>query len=96
MTCTIRLIEPFPATRNYPLSVNKVRTAAQSLGLRITTPKEPFRWSEDFGYYLQKVEGAFFGIGCGEEHAGLHTADYEFDDAIIGTVMEIYKELICL
>ena len=94
MNCTIRLIEPFPATINHPLSVNKVRTAAQSLGLSITTPKEPFRWSEDFGYYLQKVEGAFFGIGCGEEHAGLHTADYEFDDEIIGTAIEIYKGLI--
>ena len=94
MTCMIRLIEPFPATINHPLSVNKVRAAARSLGLRITTPKEPFRWSEDFGYYLQKVEGAFFGIGCGEEHAGLHTADYEFDAAIIDTVIEIYKELI--
>ena len=94
MNCTIRLIEPFPATINHSLSVNKVRTVAQSLGLSITTPKEPFRWSEDFGYYLQKVEGAFFGIGCGEEHAGLHTADYEFDDEIIGTAIEIYKGLI--
>lgn len=95
MTCTIRLIEPFPATINHQACVNKVRTIAQSLGLCITIPKEPFRWSEDFGYYLQKSEGAFFGIGCGEEHAGLHTADYEFDDAIIGTVINIYEGLLC-
>lgn len=32
--------------------------------------------------------------GQDTEHAGLHTADYEFDDAIIDTVTEIYKELI--
>ena len=94
MTCTIRLIEPFPATINHPLSVHKVRTVARSQGLSITIPKEPFRWSEDFGYYLQKSEGAFLGIGCGEEHAGLHTADYEFDDAIIGTVINIYEGLL--
>ena len=60
----------------------------------IIYPEEPFRWSEDFGYYLQEAKGAFFGIGCGVDHAGLHTEGYEFNDEIIETVIRIYRELI--
>lgn len=93
MTCRIRLIEPFPATINDSECADKVKKAAESLGLHVTTPKEPFRWSEDFGYYLQKTKGAFWGVGTGENCSGLHTAEYEFDDAIIGTVIDIYAGL---
>lgn len=57
---------------------------------------EPFRWSEDFGYYLQKTKGAFWGVGTGENCSGLHTAEYEFDDAIIGTVIDIYAKLMTI
>ena len=55
---------------------------------------EPFRWSEDFGYYLQRTRGAFIGVGCGRDHAGLHTMEYEFEDGIIGTAIDLYKELV--
>ena len=41
------------------------------------------RWSEDFGWYLKNIPGMFFGVGIGEAHPGLHTAEYGFDDAII-------------
>lgn len=94
MNCSIRFIEPFPATVNHAACVNKVKTAARSLGLRVTVPKEPFRWSEDFGYYLQKTKGAFWGVGTGRECSGLHTAEYEFNDEIIGTVIELYKRVL--
>ena len=91
--CEIRRIEEFPATVNAAKCSVKVRDAAESMGIRVITPKEPFRWSEDFGHYLKKIDGAFFGVGIGEDHTGLHTADYEFNDEIIGTVIEIYKYL---
>ena len=52
------------------------------------------RWSEDFGHYLQKTKGAFFGIGCGKEHTGLHTAGYEFDDEIIESAIAMYLQLV--
>ena len=57
-------------------------------------PDEPFRWSEDFGYYLQKTRGAFMGIGCGVNHQALHTMEYEFEDEIIESVIEIYREIL--
>lgn len=94
MNCSIRFIEPFPATVNHAACVYKVKTAAESLGLNVTVPKEPFRWSEDFGYYLQKTKGVFWGVGCGKERSGLHTAEYEFNDEIIGTVIDIYEKIL--
>ena len=94
MLCRIRLIEPFPATINDQACVSKIRNAAGSLGLKVKTPREPFRWSEDFGYYLQETKGAFFGIGTGEKRSGLHTAEYEFNDEIMETAIKIYMELI--
>ena len=57
-------------------------------------PEEPFRWSEDFGYYLQKTKGAFMGIGCGVNHPALHTMEYEFEDSIIEPAIEMYKEIL--
>lgn len=94
MDCQIRLIEEFPATENTPACVKKVQDAAEGLKLAFSYPEEPFRWSEDFGYYLQKTKGAMFGVGCGEKHPGLHTEQYEFNDEILGTVVELYKELV--
>ena len=87
-------IEEFPATENYAVCTEKIKNAAEELGLKSITPSEPFRWSEDFGHYLKLTEGAFFGIGCGIDHAGLHTENYEFDDDIIMTVTDIYRELV--
>ena len=63
-------------------------------GLKVSFLQEPMRWSEDFGHYLQKTKGAFFGIGCGKEHTGLHTAGYEFDDEIIESAIAMYSQLV--
>ena len=94
LQCTIGFIEPFPATVNNKQCVNKVAKAAQEIGLSTGFLAEPMRWSEDFGYYLQKTQGAFFGLGCGLQHAGLHTADYEFNDNIIESAVALYLKLV--
>lgn len=94
LQCTISFIEPFPATVNNKQCVNKVAKAAQEIGLSTGFLAEPMRWSEDFGYYLQKTQGTFFGLGCGLQHAGLHTADYEFNDAIIESAVALYLKLV--
>jgi amidohydrolase len=90
----ISRIEEFPATINHRECVLKVRDAARSLGMSCEYPEEPFRWSEDFGYYLQKTRGAFIGVGCGKSYPALHTMEYEFEDGIIGAVIELYKRII--
>ena len=61
----------FPATENDVECVRKVLERCG--GAMLDTP---MRWSEDFGHYLQKCPGAFFGIGAGEEYPPLHTEGY--------------------
>ena len=93
-TYTIKEIECFPATENSDDGVDRVCEAAKKIARDVTWLEQPMRWSEDFGYYLQETTGAFFGIGDGEEHAQLHTADYEFPDAIIETGIAMFVALI--
>lgn len=91
MSFEVKRIEEFPATENHASCVDKVTRAAQECGFKIMKPAEPFRWSEDFGYYLQKVPGAFFGIGDGEDWPQLHTEEYEFPDEIIETALKMWE-----
>ena len=87
------IVEPFPETRNSAVCAEKVRRAAQSAGLPIARWDEPFRSSEDFGVYTKLVPGALFYIGCGEDHAPLHTACYDFEDALIPAAVRIFSLL---
>ncbi|MDA3885175.1 MAG: amidohydrolase [Candidatus Delongbacteria bacterium] len=44
---------------------------------------KPFPWSEDFGYYTEKIKGFFIGIGSGVNRPHLHNPNYDFPDEII-------------
>jgi metal-dependent amidase/aminoacylase/carboxypeptidase family protein len=55
--------------------------------------KQPMRWSEDFGYYLEEAGGAFFGIGDGEEYPQLHTLQYSFPDEILPDALAMFAAL---
>ena len=94
MTVDIEEIERFPATENHPENVDKVRACARRLGMEVEELSEPMRWSEDFGWYLMKTNGSFFGIGDGEGYAQLHTKDYEFPDAIMENAVRLFAQLI--
>ena len=48
---------------------------------------------QDFGHYLLRCPGAFFGIGAGEQHAPLHTADYEYPDSLLAPTAEAFLAL---
>lgn len=94
LTLQIEEIERFPATENHDECVDKVRQTAERAGASVIELAEAMRWSEDFGCYLQKTPGAFFGIGDGEAHAQLHTVNYEFPDEIIETALKMFSEII--
>jgi amidohydrolase len=94
LSLSISYEEGFPDTINCASSVEKVKKAAERSGFSLIELEEPFRWSEDFGYYLKETKGAFFGIGDGEEHPQLHTKDYEFPDEIIETGVGMFLALL--
>lgn len=86
--------EGFPDTVNFTPCVEKLRQAAKLAGLAVLELEEPFRWSEDFGYYLKEAKGAFFGIGDGRSHPQLHTETYEFPDEIIQTGISMFLSIL--
>ena len=82
-------VDYFPATVNHERSFTYLKERLYSEDL-----EEPMRWSEDFGYYLQKNEGAFFGIGAGIGHAGLHTDDYSYPIELVDITSECFYNLV--
>lgn len=89
----ISFTEEFPATINDPASVGLIRKAAEELNLPLQEISEPFRWSEDFGYFTKQFPGAFFGLGAGCEHPDLHNPDYDFPDDLLETGVALFLTL---
>jgi amidohydrolase len=85
--------DTFFATVSHKKSAGKLRRAAKELGLRVLEGDSPLRGSEDFGRFTQHTPGAFFSIGCGENHAPLHTTAYDFNDGIIPAAVDLYMAL---
>lgn len=94
LTCYISYTDRFPETRNTSTCADRVRTAAQALGLNIINLEAPVRASEDFGSILKTVPGAAFQIGNGEDYAGLHSYKYDFPDEILETAVQMYQMLL--
>ena len=84
----------FPETVNDPEAVSLVRRAAASLKIPVRELSQPFRASEDFGYYLKQCPGAIFYIGNGEDHPQLHTAEYDFNDGILERAVDLFFALL--
>ena len=91
-SCSIH--DYFPETRNHGECLKTAVSAACELGLQVIPMKDMWRGSEDFGWYLKRVPGMFFGLGIGEDHPGLHTEAYGFDDAIIEPAVRAFEALI--
>ena len=84
----------FPETANHPAAVERVRRAAEGLGLTVIDMPEPMRGSEDFGWYLRQAEGAMFLLGDGEDAPPLHSADFDFPDALLPIACALFRALI--
>ncbi len=94
LRATFSLSDPFPETRNDPACAGRVREAASRLGLACLAMEEPWRASEDFGWYTKVLPGAIFYIGCGEDHPALHTGGYDFPDEVLDTAAALFRALI--
>ncbi len=78
----------FPSTENDPACAQKILDLCQG-----TLLETPMRWSEDFGHYLKRVPGAFFGIGAGTDHPPLHTENYEYPDELLPYAIGAFVKL---
>lgn len=86
--------DEFASTQNDARAVALVREAAGRAGLAVAAAAAPFRWSEDFGLFLEHYPGAIFGLGAGEECPQLHNERYDFPDELIPTGVAAYWALI--
>ncbi len=94
VSCSIQ--DFFPETRNTKAALAKVRRAARSLELPVVEMEHLWRASEDFGWYTRDTEGAIFYIGTGEDHAALHTDAYDFEDKVLGTIVDMMKAIVTI
>lgn len=92
LRCTVR--DSFPDTTCDPRLAAEARAKWAAKGLPQRELAEAMRWSEDFGWYLKKIPGVFFGLGVGEDWPGLHTPEYEFNDGIIDRAVEALSALL--
>lgn len=90
----IEWVEPFAATVNNAGATNIISSAAEQLTFDLHHKKEPFSWSEDFGHFTQKIDGAMFGLGAGVEQPSLHAETYDFPDEVLKTGISMFMEII--
>lgn len=86
--------ESFAATINNHEAVNMVKVVAQKSGLNFNEVALPNPWSEDFGLFLQHIQGAMFGLGSGTDQPALHNPDYDFPDDLIETGISMFCGLV--
>lgn len=91
---TFTVSDPFPETVCHAENVEIIRSAAEELGLEVIELAEPIRASEDFGYYTKKCPGAMFHVGNGTGYAALHTVEYDFNDRILETAVDMFAEIL--
>ncbi|WP_136637533.1 M20 aminoacylase family protein [Pseudooceanicola onchidii] len=74
--------------RHYPATVNDVAKSefaaevARGVSGQVVYREGREMGAEDFSYMLQARPGAFIFLGAGEDGAGLHQPDYDFNDDI--------------
>lgn len=74
----------YPATINDPAAAEKAAAAAADIvgAVAVETDCAPSMASEDFGYMLRRLPGAYIFMGVGDDahRAALHNPSYDFND----------------
>lgn len=83
VAASVDLVEPFPATVNDDRAHARASRAARAAGVTVHVPPRPFPWSEDFGHASRRWPSVLAGLGAGEAHPALHSAAYDFPDALL-------------
>jgi amidohydrolase len=88
----------YPAVRNDAASAERVRRqAAEVVGWENVVEAEPMAAAEDFAYFLERVPGAFFFLGAGNEARGIraphHAPDFDIDESVLPRGAELLARL---
>ena len=83
----------YPATVNSEAAVERITAVCRELGVPVLEMDEPMRSSEDIGHFFKRAPGALFLLGAGDRPP-IHTAGYDFLDALIEPATAIFKALI--
>ncbi len=85
----------FRAVINDHTATDIARTAAMGLGQKLWEMPTPMRWSEDFGRFGDDgAKAAMLYIGAGDKHPQLHNPDYDFPDALVPHVSDLFCGLV--
>lgn len=82
----VRFRTEFVETINAKEPTEAVYRAATRAGCALIRERDPMSFSEDFAHFLNRVPGCFLLLGNGETGAHgqpLHSADYDFNDALL-------------
>ena len=90
----IEYSEIFPATTNHKDCTTYIKNATKNNNLIYKPIDQPYKWSEDFGYYTNLYKGGFFGLGAGINQPALHNAHYDFPDSLLESGINMFKEII--
>ncbi len=74
---------PYPATVNDAAMAAFAGDVIEDLGGDVDRNCAPTLGGEDFAFLARTKPAAFVLIGSGENHPGLHTSKYDFNDAIL-------------
>ena len=78
-------------------AASHVVSAAAEMGLEVDGDRPAMSFSEDFAEFAAVVPGCFLLIGNGTEGSNgrpLHSADYDFNDALLPLGAELWAELV--
>jgi len=73
----------YPVVRNDSALTRFAGDVVEALGGKIDRACERTMGGEDFAFMARERPGAFMLLGTGEDCPGLHTAQYDFNDAVI-------------
>lgn len=85
--------ETFESNQNAAEAVSVIQKSAAAMQLAYHDKDEPFRWGEDFGLFTNRIKGAMFGLGSGEDCKPLHHPEYDFPDILLDTAVPFFITL---
>ena len=89
----------YPALINDPEMSRLVAAAcAKGIGKEKVEFIRPSMGGEDFAYYLEKVPGSFFRLGCRNEEKGIvnpfHSSRFNIDEDVLPFGVEMFARII--